>query len=257
MDFEDAVAGAFGPPQPEEPHPEPPRDFVPPDPHNEAEPPPPPPPPPRKKKGKKRRVPDDPDAPPPPPREKRRRESEEELNEKRELWTQLQRYVATFPNESQPDASYITPESPADDMRFAMSRIQQRLNAKQELQVMQTGLITGAACLEMGSEMVPNNPIKLKGFATNISSNMAMFEDCLKQIQCKYGGQMQISVEATLGMLLLRCAVTVHTQNVNEEYEQKREAETVKIIPDKDAPPAPVTRLDLPAEEPTEPIVVA
>ena len=122
---------------------------------------------------------------------------------------------------------------------------------------MQTGLITGAACLEMGSEMVPNNPIKLKGFATNISSNMAMFEDCLKQIQCKYGGQMQISVEATLGMLLLRCAVTVHTQNVNEEYEKKREAETVKIIPDKDAPPAPVTRLDLPAEEPTEPIVVA
>ena len=60
-------------------------------------------------------------------------------------------------------------------------------------------------------------------------------------------------------MLLLRCAVTVHTQNVNEEYEKKREAETVKIIPDKDAPPAPVTRLDLPAEdlpaeEPTEPI---
>ena len=256
MDFEDAVAGAFGPPQPEEPHPEPPRDFVPPDPHNEAEPPPPPPPP-RRKKGKKRRVPDDPDAPPPPPKEKRRRESDEELSEKRELWTQLQRYVATFPNESQPDASYITPESPADDMRFAMTRIQQRLNAKQELQVMQTGLITGAACLEMGSEMVPNNPIKLKGFATNISSNMAMFEDCLKQIQCKYGGQMQISVEATLGMLLLRCAVTVHTQNVNEEYEKKREAETVKIIPDKDAPPTPVTRLDLPAEEPTEPIVVA
>ena len=108
--------------------------------------------------------------------------------------------------------------------------------------------------------MIPSNPIKLKGFATNVQANMSMFDTCLKQLQCKYGGQMQVSVEATLGMLLLRCAVTVHTANVASEADEARrkeeeDARVVEIGGPEPKPPA-VHPDAVPVENTQETVVV-
>lgn len=235
MDFEDAVANAFAkqaPPRQEPPPARPPSPVTQPESRPpESRPPemrPPEPRPPLEEapvlKKKRKRRENNPDGDPQPP--KKKKESDADVAEKRELFDQLQRYSVAFPSESQPDVNYITPESSIDDMRFALSRIQQRINTQQELQVLQTGLVTGVACLELGSSMIPNNPVKLNGLSTNVQSNIQLFDNCLKQMQCKYGGEIQISVEATMAMLLLRCAVTVHTTNVaNEAIEREKDKE--------------------------------
>ena len=151
---------------------------------------------------------------PPPPR---RISDGSTIEERTEIADQIKRYSASFPDVAVPPEMGDPATNTRDALKFTLAEIQQKLNARQELQLLQSGLVTGCVGVEMASTFIPKNPIKLKGFATQVSSNIAMFDDTLKQIACKYGGQIPISVETQLLMLLLRCAVSTHTQNVTME----------------------------------------
>ena len=143
-------------------------------------------------------------------------------NEQKEKYEQIMRYVDTFPEHiNNQEMMGVGPDAPVDHLTFVLQRIQQRINAKQELQVLQSGLVTMCMAAEFGSSMIPKNPIKLKGFGTNVSSHISMFDDCLKQIACKYGGALQISVEAQISIMLVRCAVNTHLANVQLEKDEK------------------------------------
>ena len=182
---------------------------------------------------------------PPPPR---RISDGSTIDERTEIADQIKRYCASFPDVAVPPDLSDPATNTRDALKFTLAEIQQKLNARQELQLLQSGLITGCVGLEMASTFIPRNPIKLKGFATQVSSNIGMFEDTLKQIACKYGGQLPISVETQLLMLLLRCAVSTHTQNVVMEKNE----EVITMGPDLGRPlmpPPPPPPPDPPPEQ--------
>ena len=227
-DFEAAVSSAFkrkgSPPPLEDPRPAP-LDGPPIEPFENdfhgPPPPPPPPPQPRSPKKKKRReglVERDgivkKRAPRPP---------KEDLilagtpKERQEVYDRIMRYVDSFPEHNFPETTMISPTTPLPDLQFVLQRIQQRINAKQELQVLQSGLVTSCMALEFGSTLIPGNPVRLSGFGANVATNINMFDDCLRQMACKYGGKMVISIEAQLGMMLLRVAANTHMTNLKSE----------------------------------------
>jgi hypothetical protein len=142
--------------------------------------------------------------------------------EQKEKYEQIMRYVDTFPEHiNGQEMMGIGPDAPVEHLTFVLQRIQQRINARQELQVLQSGLVTMCMAAEFGCTFVPNNPVKLHGFGSNVSANINLFDDCLKQIACKYGGALQLSVESQIGIMLVRCAVNTHVANLALESEEK------------------------------------
>ena len=139
-------------------------------------------------------------------------------DERREIYEKIMRYVDSFPEHNFPEAANLNPMTTFDELTYILQRIQQRVNAKQELQVLQSGLVTSCMALEFGSTLVPGNPVRLNGFGANVSNNIAMFDDALRQLACKYGGKMVISVEAQIGMMLMRLAANTHLTNVTMEH---------------------------------------
>lgn len=135
--------------------------------------------------------------------------------ERKDAYERIMRYVDSFPEHIFPEAVGISAELPIDDLTYILQRIQQRVNAKQELQVLQSGLVTTCMALEFGATMVPGNPVKLQGFGSNVATNIAMFDDCLRQLACKYGGKLVMSVETQIGLMLLRLAANTHITNVS------------------------------------------
>ena len=134
---------------------------------------------------------------------------------RKDAYERIMRYVDSFPEHIFPEALGISAETPIDDQTYVLQRIQQRVNAKQELQVLQSGLVTTCMALEFGATMVPGNPVRLQGFGSNVANNIAMFDDCLRQLACKYGGKVVMSVEAQIGLMLLRLAANTHITNVS------------------------------------------
>ena len=235
MDFEAAVNAAFegkgqgvSAPSPPPPPPSQPQEGIPVEPfehdfHGLPPPPPQGPPPPqegRPKKYKKRvRL----HGVEPPIKKQRPKHDPSTLEERKELHEKIMRYVDSFPEHIFPEAMGVSPETPFDELTYVLQRIQQRINAKQELQVLQSGLVTTCMAAEFASSMLPKNPIKLQGFGQNVASNIEMFNDSLKQLACKYGGSMQISVEAQIGMMLVRLAANTHLSNLQMEKVQQQQ----------------------------------
>ena len=180
--------------------------------------------------------------------EKRRVRDGSSLEERKELHNQIERYVTSFP-ELGGTFRVTDPEvTPLEDMKFTLAQIQQRLNAKQELKLLQSGLVTACVGVEMASGFIPRNPVKLRGFGSNVSANMDLFNDTLKQIACKYGGMLPVSMEAQLFMILVRCAANTHTANMAIEAKEKAKNDTPPHRPPTPPPPPPP-----PPPEPTEP----
>lgn len=148
--------------------------------------------------------------------------------ERKEVIEALMRYQAAFPEVAAmvpPDVG--TDMYSLDHLQFMLASVTQRINQKQELKILQTGLISTSMMVEFGSTLVPNNPVKLKGFGASITAQIGIFDDVLKQIACKYGGNLPVTVEMQLGMLLLRVAGATHMANA--AMERKEEEKEVKI----------------------------
>lgn len=138
--------------------------------------------------------------------------------EQHEIYEKIMCYVDSFPEHNFPEAANLNPMTTFDELTYILQHIQQCVNAKQELQVLQSGLVMSCMALEFGSTLVPGNPVKLSRFGANVSNNIAMFDDTLRQLACKYRGKMVISVEAQIGMMLMRLTANTHLTNVTMEH---------------------------------------
>ena len=150
---------------------------------------------------------EDPVAPPNTP-------EEPETDERAGLYAQLCTFIDTFPADAA--ACNITKaDSNADTetLKLQIAKINQRISARQELGIMHMMLISGSAGLEHAAEMIPGKPVKLQGLATNVAGSIHMFDEALKQVQCKYAGALSFGPEATVLFTLLRVCTTTHMAN--------------------------------------------
>ena len=148
---------------------------------------------------------------------------EEEDPEQQAQYAQLVRFCEAFPECA--DGIMVAPDAPPAEIEFQLATIQRRINAKNELGIMRAGLVTGCMVMEGASAMV-GSPVLLKGFGHSVQAASEQFDDVLKQILCKYGGNFAISCEATLGLLLLRHAASVHMANALEKKKEEVEEPT-------------------------------
>ena len=148
-----------------------------------------------------------------------------------DLKRQIIRYCDAFPEHAGNTRMMVEADRMSiPELEFELAQLTRRVNQQQELSMMRTGLITGCAAIEFGSSFIPGQPVKLQGFSGSISADISSFDTCLKQIMCKYGNEFVMSVEATLGLLLVKHAFTTHMANA---------AAVAKVKVEKDAPKPP------------------
>lgn len=213
---------------------------------DEKDTPPPPPPKKEEKKEKRPRKRDKEVSEPKPKRKKIEEVNEEESAECAELYQQLVRFAEAFPDCAGQIPVDLSERSGKNELEFHLAKIQRRINAKNELDVVRSGLVSTCMVAEMGSTFIPGEPVKLKGFAMSVQANIQAFDTCLKQVLCKYGDKFALSAEATLGLLLLKHGATTHMANLAQEA--KKEVKEVEIKEEPlDQPP------DLIIEQPLQP----
>lgn len=197
-----------------------------------------PPPPPKKeeKKEKRSRKRDKEVSEPKPKRKKIEEVSEEESAECAELYGQIVRFAEAFPDCAGQIPIDLSEKSSKNELEFHLAKIQRRINAKNELDVVRSGLVSTCMVAEMGSTFIPGEPVKLKGFAMSVQANIQAFDTCLKQILCKYGDKFALSAEATLGLLLLKHGATTHMANLAQEAKKPKIDVDIKEEPT-DQPP--------------------
>ena len=156
-----------------------------------------------------------------------------------DLKRQILRYCDAFPEHAGNTRMMVEADRMSiPELEFELAQLTRRVNQQQELSMMRTGLITGCAAIEFGSSFIPGQPVKLQGFSGSISADISSFDTCLKQIMCKYGNEFVMSVEATLGLLLVKHAFTTHMANAATVAKVKVEKDPPKEVkPPEDNPP--------------------
>ena len=165
-----------------------------------------------------------------------------------DLKRQILRYCDAFPEHAGNTRMMVEANRMSvPELEFELAQLTRRVNQQQEITMMRTGLITGCAAIEFGSSFIPGRPIKLQGFSASVSADISAFDTCLKQIMCKYGNNYVMSVEATLGLLLVKHAFTTHMANAAAASKAKIESDrTPQINPQEERPnkPPEVTVID-------------
>jgi hypothetical protein len=154
-----------------------------------------------------------------------------------DLKRQIIRYCDAFPEHAGNTRMMVEADRLSiPELEFELAQITRRVNQQQELSMMRTGLITGCAAIEFGTSFIPGQPVKLQGFSGSVSADISSFDTCLKQIMCKYGNEFVMSVEATLGLLLVKHAFTTHMANAAAASKVKIEKETPQPKPHEEKP---------------------
>jgi hypothetical protein len=148
-----------------------------------------------------------------------------------DLKRQIIRYCDAFPEHAGNTKMMVEADRMSvPELEFELAQITRRVNQQQELSMMRTGLITGCAAIEFGTSFIPGQPVKLLGFSSAVSADIGAFDSCLKQIMCKYGNEFVMSVESTLGLLLVKHAFTTHMANAAASAKVKVEPSVPKEV---------------------------
>lgn len=158
-----------------------------------------------------------------------------------DLKRQIIRYCDAFPEHAGNTRMMVEADRMSiPELEFELAQITRRVNQQQELSMMRTGLITGCAAIEFGTSFIPGQPVKLQGFSGSVSADISSFDTCLKQIMCKYGNEFVMSVEATLGLLLVKHAFTTHMANAAaSKVKVEKEIQTPQPKPQEEKPNNP------------------
>ena len=157
-----------------------------------------------------------------------------------DLKRQILRYCDAFPEHAGNTRMMVEANRMSiPELEFELAQLTRRVNQQQELSMMRTGLITGCAAIEFGTSFIPGQPVKLQGFSGSVSADISAFDTCLKQIMCKYGNEFVMSVEATLGLLLVKHAFTTHMANAAAASKVKIEKEIPQTKPQEEKPNNP------------------
>ena len=162
-----------------------------------------------------------------------------------DLKRQILRYCDAFPEHAGNTKMMVESNRMSiPELEFELAQLTRRVNQQQELTMMRTGLITGCAAIEFGSSFIPGRPVKLQGFSASVSADISAFDTCLKQIMCKYGNDFVMSVEATLGLLLVKHAFTTHMANAAAAPKGKIENDPPKPQEERPNRPPEITVVD-------------
>ena len=148
-----------------------------------------------------------------------------------DLKRQILRYCDAFPEHAGNTRMMVEADRMSvPELEFELAQLTRRVNQQQELSMMRTGLITGCAAIEFGTSFIPGQPVKLQGFSGSVAADIGAFDSCLKQIMCKYGNEFVMSVESTLGLLLVKHAFTTHMANAAAVAKVKVEKDPPKEV---------------------------
>ncbi|MGA9041545.1 MAG: hypothetical protein WB421_13495 [Terriglobales bacterium] len=121
-------------------------------------------------------------------------------------------YIEGFPEICDPPHHFDV-SLPCDELQLILDGFQRRVQSHNELEMMRTGLITGAAVIENVFNFIPGQPIKLNGLADNFHASISRFDACLKEISIKYANSCSFTPEQLL--LLIGLQVCIHTHETN------------------------------------------
>lgn len=196
---------------------------------------------PKGKKGKKRKAPDVAE----PPAEPARLPFASDLDakERAETWAMLQKYQDAFPDAVRLPAC-LGEDSSAAELKLQLAKAQKRVSQHHEVGMLRSGLVAACGTLEVASSFIPNRPIKLQGFASNVNSCIEQFDGVLKELAIKHLGTTGFSAEQTLLMLLGRVVLQTHLANAKEESKQRRAEPVVVEIKEEPVQVAPAVPVE-------------
>ena len=123
-------------------------------------------------------------------------------------------YIDAFPDVCVPP-NHFAANLPPDELQFILDGFQRKVQSHNELEMMRTGLITGAALVEHGSALIPGHPVNLNGLADNFAVSISRFDACLKEISIKYASTCSFTPEQML--VLIGLQICIHTHEVNSK----------------------------------------
>ena len=124
-------------------------------------------------------------------------------------------YMDGFPDVCVPP-SHFAPNLPPDELQFILDGFQRKVQSNNELEMMRTGLVTGAAVMENVMNFVPGQPLKLNGLADNFHASISRFDACLKEIAIKYASTCSFTPEQMLLLIGLQICIHTHETNVKK-----------------------------------------
>lgn len=100
-----------------------------------------------------------------------------------------------------------------EELNFVLDGFQRKVQSHNELEMLRTGLLTGASLIEQGSSFIPGQPIKLNGLADNFRASIQRFDACLREIAIKYSATCSFTPEQMLMMISLQLCIQTHEMN--------------------------------------------
>jgi hypothetical protein len=128
------------------------------------------------------------------------------------LYNMCLQYADQFPDVCQLPSNFAKDLS-SDELQLILDGFQRKVQSHNELELMRTGLVTGAMFLEQGSAFIPGQPVKLGGLANNFRLSIDRFDTCLKEIAIKYASVCALSPEQML--MLISFQICIHTHEMN------------------------------------------
>ena len=125
-------------------------------------------------------------------------------------------YADAFPEVCEVPSDISPDLTSSDELQMVLDSFQRKVQSHNELEMLRTGLITGAAVFEHTSNLIPGNPIKLHGLADNFHASITRFDACLKEIAIKYSGTCSFSPEQMLMLIALQLCMHTHKMNTQK-----------------------------------------
>lgn len=114
--------------------------------------------------------------------------------------------ICYLPTNFNADMSYA-------EMKFLLDDFQRLVQSHNELEMLRTGLVTGASVIEQGSSFIPGQPVKLNGLANNFRASITRFDSCLKEIAIKYANTCSFTPEQMMMVICLQICIHTHEMN--------------------------------------------
>ena len=105
-----------------------------------------------------------------------------------------------------------------DQMQLILDGFQRTVQSHNELEMLRTGLVTGASVVEQAANFVPGQLIRLNGLADNFRASITRFDACLKEIAVKYSSTFSFTPEQMMMVIALQICIHTHEMNCKPTF---------------------------------------
>lgn len=136
---------------------------------------------------------------PPKNEERKRRNDQVEHEEKLELLSRLQYFIQEKAFQPFRD---LGAEDSIEDIRYEVFRATRDANKKKNVKIMQKGLVTVAAVLEMANKMYNPFKMRLDGYSKSLLMTIHDYDDIFEELHWKYCDSLSVPVELRLAFAI-------------------------------------------------------